>query len=211
MGYDVISISEMPGRGMSDEDVYALTLREQAVLITRDYHFTNPIRFPVEKNIIIYIRHGNLRSEEEIKAAPQVEYPYMIDSDGVIPLDEGHPEDLAKRIMDAISITFGESKSHEIAKEIEEIIGTKLRKYLEKKFFSSHINRYLKRPIYWQRLVKRMSFLPQHALVNLLVQAFLQLKLGLVRRRIQITDSVEYILWHFLLNSGARHLRPHKG
>ncbi len=67
IGYDVISISEMPGRGMSDEDVYALTLREQAVLITRDYHFTNPIRFPVEKNIIIYIRHGNLRSEEEIR------------------------------------------------------------------------------------------------------------------------------------------------
>ena len=52
---------------MLDDDVYALALREQAVLITRDYHFTNPIRFPVGKNIIIYIRHGNLRSEEEIR------------------------------------------------------------------------------------------------------------------------------------------------
>jgi predicted nuclease of predicted toxin-antitoxin system len=66
IGYDVISISKTPERGMSDEDVYALALLEQAVLITRDYHFTNPIRFPVEKNIIIYIRHGNLRSEEEV-------------------------------------------------------------------------------------------------------------------------------------------------
>jgi len=66
--YDVISISEMPERGMSDEAIYALILREEAVLITRDYHFTNPVRFPAEKtNGIIYIRHGNLRSEEEIR------------------------------------------------------------------------------------------------------------------------------------------------
>lgn len=42
-------------------------MREQAVLVTRDYHFTNPIRFPAEKTArIIYIRHGNLKSEEEI-------------------------------------------------------------------------------------------------------------------------------------------------
>jgi len=66
-GYDVISISELAERGISDEDIYALTLREQAILVTRDYHFTNPVRFPVEKSKgIIYIRHGNLTSEEEI-------------------------------------------------------------------------------------------------------------------------------------------------
>ena len=66
-GHDVISISELPARGMSDEGVYALTIQEQAVLVTRDYHFTNPIRFPTEKTGgIIYIRHGNLKSEEEI-------------------------------------------------------------------------------------------------------------------------------------------------
>jgi predicted nuclease of predicted toxin-antitoxin system len=68
IGYDVISISERPERGMSDEDIYALILREEAALVTRDYHFTNPVRFPTEKtNGIIYIRHGNLRSEEEIR------------------------------------------------------------------------------------------------------------------------------------------------
>lgn len=67
-GHDVIAISEIPERGISDEDVYALALREEAVLVTRDYHFTNPVRFAAEKtNGIIYIRHGNLKSEEEIK------------------------------------------------------------------------------------------------------------------------------------------------
>ncbi len=67
-GHDVLSISEMPERGMSDEDVYALAVREEAVLVTRDYHFTNPVRFSADKTKgIIYIRHGNLRSEEEIR------------------------------------------------------------------------------------------------------------------------------------------------
>lgn len=66
-GHEVISISELPERGVLDEDVYALILKEQAILVTRDYHFTNSVRFPAEKTKgIIYIRHGNLKSEEEI-------------------------------------------------------------------------------------------------------------------------------------------------
>ena len=32
------------------------------------YHFTNPVRFPAEETKgIIYIRHGNLTSEDETK------------------------------------------------------------------------------------------------------------------------------------------------
>jgi predicted nuclease of predicted toxin-antitoxin system len=66
-GHEVISISELPHRGISDEEVYTLALSEPAILITRDYHFTNPVRFPTEKTAgIIYIRYGNLRSEEEV-------------------------------------------------------------------------------------------------------------------------------------------------
>jgi len=39
-----------------------------AILITRDSHFTNAVRYPAEKTGgIIYIRHGNLTSEEEIE------------------------------------------------------------------------------------------------------------------------------------------------
>jgi len=70
-GHEVISISELAEkRRLSDEDVYTLILGEQAILVTRDYHFTNPIRFPAEKTKgIVYIRHGNLKSEEEIMMA----------------------------------------------------------------------------------------------------------------------------------------------
>lgn len=69
-GYEVISLSECPNRGVSDKEVYNLILSKQAVLITRDYHFTNPIRFPAEKTegilYIRYIRYGNLKSDEEV-------------------------------------------------------------------------------------------------------------------------------------------------
>lgn len=89
-------------------------------------------------------------TSEEIQTSSLIEYPYVIDSDGIIPLDKGHPEDLIKRIVDAISITFGVSKSNIILKEIEDILGNNLEKYFEKNFSISHLNLYFKRPIYWQ-------------------------------------------------------------
>jgi len=43
-GHQVVVISEMAHRGITDRDVWDLILKERATLITRDYHFTNPIR-----------------------------------------------------------------------------------------------------------------------------------------------------------------------
>ncbi|OHB74157.1 MAG: hypothetical protein A2Z34_03825 [Planctomycetes bacterium RBG_16_59_8] len=65
-GDDVTAISELGTPGIPDEQVFTLAERQQAVLITRDYHFTNPLRFPSARvGAVIYIRHGNLTSEEE--------------------------------------------------------------------------------------------------------------------------------------------------
>jgi predicted nuclease of predicted toxin-antitoxin system len=67
LGHEVISISESAEKGISDERIYALVLKEQSVFITSDYHFTNPIRFPTQKTKgIICIRQGSLKSDEEI-------------------------------------------------------------------------------------------------------------------------------------------------
>ncbi|MFB0545415.1 MAG: DUF5615 family PIN-like protein [Anaerolineae bacterium] len=68
-GHEVLAITEMAAwQGMSDDGVWALARDQQALLITRDYHFTNAIRFrPEEVLAVIYIRRGNLRSEEEIE------------------------------------------------------------------------------------------------------------------------------------------------
>jgi len=64
--FSVIAIADFSTSGMVDHEVYELTIKEGALLITRDYHFTNSIRFPAAKTKgIIYIRRGNLRADEE--------------------------------------------------------------------------------------------------------------------------------------------------
>ena len=67
-GNEVISIAEFAKRGVSDISIFTLVKESNAVLLTRDYHFTNPIRFESgEVESIIYIRPGNLTSNEEIE------------------------------------------------------------------------------------------------------------------------------------------------
>ncbi|MDI6791358.1 MAG: DUF5615 family PIN-like protein [bacterium] len=67
LGYEVIAIAELSDRGMKDTSIFDISGKGGAVIITRDYHFTNPFRFDPEKiGGIIYIRPGNLKSDEEI-------------------------------------------------------------------------------------------------------------------------------------------------
>jgi len=67
-GSEVIAIAETSTTGLHDEGVFNIAEESGSVLITRDYHFTNPIRFPAERTGgIFYIRRGNLTSEEEIR------------------------------------------------------------------------------------------------------------------------------------------------
>ena len=81
-GHSVIAIAESPRSGTIDEDIFKLAIESSAVLITRDYHFTNAVRFPPDRTGgIIYIRRGNLTAAEEIALVqrflsihPQEEY-----------------------------------------------------------------------------------------------------------------------------------------
>ena len=66
-GHEVIAISETATSGLADSSVFELAKDEQAIFVTRDKHFTNPIRFPAtDTHGIIYIRRGNLTSEQEV-------------------------------------------------------------------------------------------------------------------------------------------------
>jgi len=66
-GHAVIAIAE-GHTGMKDNEIYEMVIREKALLITRDFHFTNSLRFPPQKTEgIIYLRHGNLKTSEEIE------------------------------------------------------------------------------------------------------------------------------------------------
>lgn len=64
--WKIIAVTEQT-KHLSDNNIYLLARRERAVILTRDYHFTNWVRFPVTSEMgIIYLRHGNLTSEEEL-------------------------------------------------------------------------------------------------------------------------------------------------
>lgn len=72
LGYEVLAIVKHPQRGMSDEVVFALVEEGRNLLLTRDAHFTNPIRFPSSKTGgIIYLTHGNLRASAEVELVMQ--------------------------------------------------------------------------------------------------------------------------------------------
>lgn len=67
LGHTVLAVGPDLPYGSPDDDVFAFILKQQAVLVTRDYHFTNPVRFDSEKTQgIIYIHSGNLRSDQEM-------------------------------------------------------------------------------------------------------------------------------------------------
>lgn len=78
-GFTVTAIAEIAERGMGDEEVWSLVKELSSLLITRDYHFTNPTRF--DSNLveaIIFIRSGNLTSTEEINLVEKFisNYPF---------------------------------------------------------------------------------------------------------------------------------------
>ena len=66
LGHEAISIVESKLSGINDQKIFQMTVKTESILITRDYHFTNNLLFPAEKTKgIIYIRKGNLTSNEE--------------------------------------------------------------------------------------------------------------------------------------------------
>ena len=72
LGYDVLAIAKHSKRGINDEAVFALVTESPSFLVTRDTHFTNPLRFPPAKtNGILYLVHGNLRGHEEADLVEQ--------------------------------------------------------------------------------------------------------------------------------------------
>jgi predicted nuclease of predicted toxin-antitoxin system len=65
-GHEVFSLAESGGKGLSDNEVWSIACSGPFLLITRDYHFTNSLRFvPTRCLGIIFLRHGNLKTDDE--------------------------------------------------------------------------------------------------------------------------------------------------
>lgn len=68
LGHEVLVVGVDIPSGSKDGKIFEEVLERSAILITRDHHFTNPVRFDEGKTKgIIYVHHGNLTCEQEIK------------------------------------------------------------------------------------------------------------------------------------------------
>lgn len=76
---------------------------------------------------------------------------FMPDADNVIPvLDaEWFPDDITERFRLFLRTTFGEENYRENLAFVEDALGKDIRKYFTKDFYTAHVQRYKKRPIYW--------------------------------------------------------------
>jgi len=73
------------------------------------------------------------------------------DEDNVIPVldDNWFPDDITERFRRFLSVTFGADSLQDNLAYIEEALGKDIRKYFVKDFYTDHVKRYKKRPIYW--------------------------------------------------------------
>jgi hypothetical protein len=91
---------------------------------------------------------GRSHFSEEVAAKLRA----LADSDGILVLDQGHPDDLATKTLQALRIILGDEAAAEVVAEGTGRTGNpeaELRRYFERTFFKEHIQKYRKRPVYW--------------------------------------------------------------
>ena len=105
-------------------------------------------RYSLDKPGLILSNPGET-IEDYRKRVPEPSFP--ADDDNVIPmLDENwFSDDIAERFRTFLKTAFGEEQFEANLKFIEKALGKDIRKFFLKDFYTDHIKRYKKRPIYW--------------------------------------------------------------
>ncbi len=108
----------------------------------------------------LHIAHPDA-SEEEIAVYTYNGAAVQIDDDGIIPIlpeDSPFTDNLRNRIIDFISIVFGQENQVDNLNYIERSLGKSLSDYLVKDFWKDHKKMYQNRPIYWLFSSKKGAF-----------------------------------------------------
>jgi hypothetical protein len=105
-------------------------------------------RYSLDAPGLILANQGE-RLEDYLARIP--EPSFMPDADNVIPVLDGDwfPDDITERFRLFLRVTFGEAHFRENLRYIEDALGKDIRKYFTKDFYTDHVKRYKKRPIYW--------------------------------------------------------------
>ena len=114
-------------------------------------------RYSLKKEGLILANQGDTLQEY----LTQVSDPkFMPDEDNVIPIldDNWFVDDIVDRFYAFLRVTFGMDHFNENLQFIEDAIGKSVRNYFVSDFFTDHVKRYKKRPIYWMFSSPKGSF-----------------------------------------------------
>jgi type II restriction/modification system DNA methylase subunit YeeA len=110
-------------------------------------------RYALERPGLILANQGET-IEDYLKRVPEPSFP--ADDDNVIPMLDGDwfTDDIAERFRKFLRVAFGEEHYEANLKFVEKALGKNgkardIRDYFLKDFYSDHVRRYKKRPIYW--------------------------------------------------------------
>jgi type II restriction/modification system DNA methylase subunit YeeA len=111
-------------------------------------------RYAIDKPGLILANQGQT-IEDYLKQIPEPIFP--ADDDNVIPLLDGDwfTDDIAERFRKFLRVAFGEEYYEENLRFVEQALNIKgkrnygIRDYFLSEFYTDHVKRYKKRPIYW--------------------------------------------------------------
>jgi hypothetical protein len=111
-------------------------------------------RYALDKPGLILANQGET-IQDYLKQIPEPSFP--ADDDNVIPMLDGDwfTDDITERFRQFLRVAFGEAHYEENLKFVEQALNVKgkreytLRDYFLSEFYTDHVKRYKKRPIYW--------------------------------------------------------------
>lgn len=119
-------------------------------------------RYALDKPGLILANQGET-IEDYLKRIPEPSFP--ADDDNVIPMLDGEwfTDDIAERFRKFLRVTFGEEHYEANLQFVEMALGKNgkardIRDYFLKDFYTDHVKRYKKRPIYWMFSSPKGSF-----------------------------------------------------
>jgi hypothetical protein len=116
-------------------------------------------RYSIDRDGLILVDQND-NFESYLKKVPSPSF--FPDADNVIPIidfeGDWFEDDITERFKEFLKVTFGEEHFAENLTFIEEAIGKDIKKFFLKDFYTDHVKRYKKRPIYWMFSSPKGSF-----------------------------------------------------